>query len=293
MGTELALRPGQYEITSVPFGDTDLPAVFDGRTIYVPMLHICECLGLDFSNQLKRLKKRPWARMVKMTTARRDGKPYAQVMLDLRTFPMWMGLVNPESCAEHAREVVLRYQTEAVEVLSQHFFPQFFPTYDPDDDVSQAIVTESTERLRTRAKVLADRRDLANRIQAADEELRKQRQEWMSGPISAQEVASTAPAARLPAPVVAPEPEEEWPPFMTAQGYARTIGIHNLTDGQLSLIGRKLAAYSREHDHPMGEQKRIDGPVKTYLTRDVLMVHEELFRNPPPPASKKPTAEAA
>ena len=62
---------------------------------HVALRPVCETLGLDADSQLQRIKRQPWATTVIMTGVAADGKTYEMMLIDRRTFTMWLATIGP------------------------------------------------------------------------------------------------------------------------------------------------------------------------------------------------------
>lgn len=109
------------ELTRVPFHDTTIYTTADGA--YVALRPVCEVLGLDFSAQRQRLKRKTWACVVIMTTQMPgDDQRRDITLLDRRTFTMWLATVDTNRIKdERSRTLIDAYQCEAADVLDQYF----------------------------------------------------------------------------------------------------------------------------------------------------------------------------
>lgn len=108
-------------LARVPFrGGHLLAAQVDGE-VFVPLLPVCEALGLDPSSQLAKLKRKPWATVVMNTMVAGDGKARQLAAVDLRSLPLWLATIEPSRVRPEAREALVAYQREAAEVLFKHF----------------------------------------------------------------------------------------------------------------------------------------------------------------------------
>lgn len=74
---------------------------------------MCENLGVDFSGQLAKLKRRPWATVEQYSTVGADGKQRAMTMLGLRSVPAWLCDIDADRVAHHVQDRLIRYQLEA------------------------------------------------------------------------------------------------------------------------------------------------------------------------------------
>lgn len=62
-------------LTAIPFHDQTILAQQDGNgTVHVALKPLCDNMDIDYSSQLKRLKRQEWATVVMMTTVGADGK---------------------------------------------------------------------------------------------------------------------------------------------------------------------------------------------------------------------------
>lgn len=110
---------------------TIIPVPFHGDTIdaikpaygtwRVSLRRMCENLGVDYGNQLKKLKEKPWATVVIMTTVGADGKTRDMVMVDRKTLTMWLAGINATKVKPELRGKVDAYQCEAADALDQYF----------------------------------------------------------------------------------------------------------------------------------------------------------------------------
>lgn len=108
------------ELTQIPFHDTTIYTTADGA--YVALRPVCEALGLNFSGQQQRLQRQSWAVVCMTHTTGADGKTYEMMLIDRRTFTMWLATIDTGRVKnEHTRELVRTYQCEAADALDQYF----------------------------------------------------------------------------------------------------------------------------------------------------------------------------
>lgn len=107
----------------IPFHGTQIVAERHDGKQWVAIRPVCDSLGLDYSSQLKRLKRQPWTCMVVMTTQLPgDTQRRDVVFVDRRTFTMWLATIstsrikNPE-----LRDLLSAYQCEAADALDRYF----------------------------------------------------------------------------------------------------------------------------------------------------------------------------
>ena len=74
---------------------------------HVALRPVCEALGLDFSSQRHRLKRKTWACAVIMTTQMPgDDQRRDVTFLDRRTFTMWLATIGPRLAGPRGNRVV-------------------------------------------------------------------------------------------------------------------------------------------------------------------------------------------
>ena len=84
---------------------------------------ITDALGLDFSAQLKRIKRTSWGNRTVVMTAMvaEDGKTREMATLDVRRVPMLLATIDASRCKPSIRAKVELYQEEAAEALADRF----------------------------------------------------------------------------------------------------------------------------------------------------------------------------
>lgn len=121
----------------VEFHGDDLIAVQqpDG-TIFILLAKVCENLGLARWPQTRRIQSHAVLNDGLATlTVETAGGPQALLGLRLNLLPLWLAGVQASRVKEDLREKLVRYQTEAAEVLWQAFKPQIL-VEEPDADLA-------------------------------------------------------------------------------------------------------------------------------------------------------------
>jgi hypothetical protein len=109
------------DIVSIPFhGGEVLSTLVDGKP-YVVLRPALDRLGMDYSTQLKKLRRRSWAVMGQSPTAGSDGKTYQMVTVDVRTFIMLLATIDEHRVAEEVRPLLVAYQSEMADVLEAYW----------------------------------------------------------------------------------------------------------------------------------------------------------------------------
>lgn len=111
----------QETITRV--NGVEITTVEKDGAVFVPVKPVCEALTLDFSAQLKAIKRHRILNsvVVIMTTTGSDGKQYEMACLPLKYVYGWLFNIELNMIAEEKRDAVERYQRECYEVLYDHF----------------------------------------------------------------------------------------------------------------------------------------------------------------------------
>jgi hypothetical protein len=109
-------------IHDLEFHGGPLPVVRMAGEPYVVLRPVIEALGLDYSSQLKRLKRQPWGVVVMVTTTGADGKTYQMAAVSRKTFVMLLASVDVDRVSEATRDKLAVYQTESSEVLDAYWF---------------------------------------------------------------------------------------------------------------------------------------------------------------------------
>lgn len=101
----------------VPVGKTSIFSFKADDEVYIPLRQVCETLGLDWSNERRRIKKDPILEkaVVKFTTA--FGRGQEMDCLPLRYLSGWMFKINLNTVAEATRPALETIQREGYEVL--------------------------------------------------------------------------------------------------------------------------------------------------------------------------------
>lgn len=115
-------------ITTIGFHGADLivRAGDSPSTTLVAMKPVVEGMRLDWKSQHAKLKVHPvlGSTVVEITMVAEDGKPRAMTALPLNRLHFWLATIQPNKVKPEIRERVITFQTEAADVLFEHFFGQ-------------------------------------------------------------------------------------------------------------------------------------------------------------------------
>jgi hypothetical protein len=148
-------------LRSVPFHDDTLEAIqVAPDKVYVSLRRCCECLGIDFASQYRRLTDKarsPWACIVVMTIQDVSGRQQESCLIDLDTLPMWLATIDVSRVTEGVRPKLVQYQKECVQVLRDHFFGK-----PPEDPVLVSL--QAAVQLRHAQLALEKKVEVVNRV---------------------------------------------------------------------------------------------------------------------------------
>jgi hypothetical protein len=105
-----------------PFHDTTLDVARDNGDLWISIRRVCEILRVDDSVQRKKLRTKPWATEVLITSVAADGRHRQQAYIHLDALPMWLATIEPGRVSEEARPRLERFQVECARALRDHFF---------------------------------------------------------------------------------------------------------------------------------------------------------------------------
>lgn len=122
---------GELAVVWVPFHDDKIAVIQNDTGERVVVSHICDNLGLDYSGQLQRLKREPWAKstMGIMPMVAADGKRRDVVTIPRDRLPMWLATIDvsrvgkgkPKPERDELQRKLTLYQNEAADVLAAYF----------------------------------------------------------------------------------------------------------------------------------------------------------------------------
>lgn len=111
------------DIVEIPFhNDTLIAHRSEDGDVFVALRPICNSMGIDFSGQLQKMKRQPWATVGELHTVGADGKTRDMTSVNRKTLTMWLATIDASRLKdEQARRNVIVYQQEAAEALDQYF----------------------------------------------------------------------------------------------------------------------------------------------------------------------------
>lgn len=105
----------------VPGTDREILATQVDGTPLVSLRHSCESIGIAFDAQRVKLTSKTWATVTMIVTVGADGKNRELVMIDRRTFTMWLATIDTRRVSPDARPIIEAFQAEAADALDAYF----------------------------------------------------------------------------------------------------------------------------------------------------------------------------
>lgn len=111
------------EIVQVEFQGQNIDAVWDGENAWVVVKRICENLGIDHSNQNKKIQSnKAYEQRYSAITIPSEGGEQETFCLRLDALTLWLASIQPNRVKEEVRDLLIQYQRECMQVLNDHFF---------------------------------------------------------------------------------------------------------------------------------------------------------------------------
>lgn len=143
------------------------------------MKPVCANLAINYSGQLTKLKKQPWATMCLTHTVGADGKRREMVMLDRQTFVMWLATIEISRIkSDKARALVACYQKECAKALDSYFCNGITKRETPEQTMARALLiaketieqrNQHLKRLEVENRELAPKAIFADAVAASDD----------------------------------------------------------------------------------------------------------------------------
>ena len=109
------------KIEVVKFHGDSIEVIGTGDEGRINFKNLCVNIGIDFITQLRKLKGRSWAWVGQKPTHDALGRTQLTTVVDLPTMHGWLVGLNENKVKPEARDKLIAYQREAVEVLARHF----------------------------------------------------------------------------------------------------------------------------------------------------------------------------
>lgn len=115
---------GMNNLVQIPVPGAGAPlmaAQISGKPM-VSLRAASESVGVDYSGQLQKLKGKKWAlEGMEMISTPSAGGHQQVVMIDRKTFTMWLATIDASRVTDRARPTIEAYQMEAADALDAYF----------------------------------------------------------------------------------------------------------------------------------------------------------------------------
>lgn len=212
------------ELVQVNFHGDTLEAIQEEGAVWVSLKRCCLNLGLSYSKQLAKLKKKGWARVSLRAMRDSIGRTQDVAVVDVETLSGWLFSVEERNVREEVREPLRRYQKEAAKAIAAHFFGGPAPA--PAPTTGDPIL----DTLRSVGAALAAIGDMRERQLVVEREQA--------------EIRRLAAAAQATATAALDQARNNHGK-MQLIGWARLLGME-LSESQAAAHGRALAQLCRE-----------------------------------------------
>lgn len=135
------------DIVRIPFHGAEVLAVDINNKPHVVLRPAVERLGIDYSNQLRKLKGKSWASVVTSTTVAEDGKTREMVAVDVRTFLMLLATIDENRVGEDARPLLVAYQSEVADAIEAYWTKGGAINSRATEDQLAAIISQSKAQM--------------------------------------------------------------------------------------------------------------------------------------------------
>lgn len=111
------------ELQCINFYGSDLLTIERNGTFYVAMKPVCECIGVDWRSQRKKVMGHPLLNStgVIMTTVAQDGKSRKMLMLPINYIQGWLFMIDANRVNPEIKDKLLTYQKECFHVLHNYW----------------------------------------------------------------------------------------------------------------------------------------------------------------------------
>ncbi|HWQ13884.1 MAG TPA: phage antirepressor N-terminal domain-containing protein [Roseiflexaceae bacterium] len=151
--------------------DTLVAAVLAGEGVAVPLLMMCQPLGLDTSNQADRLREHAvLSRGLRYVRVPVRGRLRSVLAILHDYIPLWLATITPANVREEVRDKLIRYQEEIKDVLAALYAPPTSAVQEPESIVAmRATLARVVKELQAiREQAMAQHEEAIERIDAQD-----------------------------------------------------------------------------------------------------------------------------
>lgn len=150
------------EQRTVAFYEDEIVAVRDeGGTVWLPVRHVCDLLGVDRTAQIRRIQRDVVMsrHLDTLPVTLPDGRRYEMDCLPLKYVRAWLFGINASRVKEEIRDKLVRYQEEVIEIIDRAF-SRDLPAEGLDDAVIRAMRDNALQQAQLWEMMLAEKRRL-------------------------------------------------------------------------------------------------------------------------------------
>lgn len=115
------IPPDSAEVVKLDLSAGSIHTVLVDDKPHIVLRHAAEAIGLDYSTQLRKLRDRSWANCGAVATVAADGKTRQMVVVDEKTFLMWLATVNEAKVADEVRPTLIAFQSETTDLVRDYW----------------------------------------------------------------------------------------------------------------------------------------------------------------------------
>ena len=145
--------------------------VLENEKVLVPIKPICDCLGIDHSAQVAKIKEHPIysSTMGMNTTVAADGKDREMFSIEFEFIFGWLLSIDSRKVNPEAKEAVLKYQLECHKALYNYFTQK-----GELNKIKQEQDNQKAEDLRKLTQVINEKKQLLSDYKKESDSLRSE-----------------------------------------------------------------------------------------------------------------------
>lgn len=158
--TATALVP--VEQRSIDFyGDELIAMRAEDGTIWVPIRHLCDALGVDRTAQMRRIERDPVlnGELRDAPVTLPDGRSFEMACLPLKYVRGWLFGINASRVKAEIRDKLIQYQREVIEIIDRHF-GRPVPSDSFDETMMEAMRDNAVKQVQLWEALIAEQRRL-------------------------------------------------------------------------------------------------------------------------------------
>jgi hypothetical protein len=143
------------------YGDELIAMRTDDSTIWVPIRHLCDALGVERTAQMRRIERDPVlnAELRNAPVTLPDGRTFEMACLPLKYVRGWLFGINTNRVKEEIRDKLIQYQREVIEIIDRHF-GRPIPADSLDETMMEAMRDNAIKQAQLWEALIAEQRRL-------------------------------------------------------------------------------------------------------------------------------------